>query len=268
MNKRNIVTLVILAIVFVIIFLIVFFTNDNKDRYGSEYDKLTLVIDESTFLTVSNYIDKLCLYATNEPDKINLVLKNDVDLNSYKNLSFQADEVYVVSDAYLYKYYVRGNFYTNIMDSISEFVRAGYFVLNYDANNRTFNIEVISKNIYEDANDEEYIFEEIDVNDYNRFEYTSLNAKSRALLYFNDFINKLYFETEKAYDLLSSDTRDENFERIDNLNSFIKKYDNIQLIEYSVNGNEIGIRDNYNNEYIINISSVLKYNVNIVETEE
>lgn len=268
MNKKNIVTLIILAMVFIIIFLTIFVTTNNKDKNKSEFKKLTLVTDESTFLSVSNNIDKICLYATNEDKKIELILKDEVDVEQYKNLLFKADEVYVISNIYLYKYYVKGSFYTNTMDNVSKFVKDGYFILNYDINNKSFNIEVINKKRYENAKDEKYIFEEIESNDYNTFEYTNLNAKSRALLYFNDFINKVYTNTEEAYNLLNEETKDKKFETVDEFKKFVNVHNNIQLVEYSVNGNEIGIKDNYNTEYIFNISYVLKYNVKIVKTEE
>lgn len=267
MNKRNIVTLIILAIIFVIVFLIIFLTGGNKDNVKSEFEELTLVTNESTFLSVSNNIDKLCLYASGESNKIDYISKDDINIDEYKNLSFKATEVYVISNKYLYKYYVKGSFYVNLMDTVSKYVKDGYFILNYDINNGTYNIEVINEKKYTNAKNEEYIFEEIDSNDYNRFEYTNLNAKSRALLYFNDFIDKLYYSNEEAYDLLSSDSKDNDFNDIKEFKKFINKYNDIILKDYSVNGNEIGIKDNYGNEYIFEITYVLKYSVTIKQTE-
>ena len=89
MNKRNIVTLIILGVVFVIVFLVIFLTGGNKNKVKSEFENLTLVNDESTFLSVSNNIDKICLFASSEVDKVDYILKDEVNVDEYKNLSFK-----------------------------------------------------------------------------------------------------------------------------------------------------------------------------------
>ena len=47
-----------------------------------------------------------------------------------------------------------------------------------------------------------------------------------------------------------------------------KNINNISLVEYSVNDNTIGIKDNYNNEYLFNITNILSYDVTINIAED
>ena len=269
MNKRDIVTLVILGIIFAFIFVIILLIGNNEEdiKNKSEYNELTLVSSESIFLSVSNNINKICEYS-NDNISLNFIMKDEINKNEYKNILFQAEQMYVVSNLNLYKYYVKGQFYKNVEDTIPEYIKDGYFILNYDIETTSYNIEKITKERYENAKSEEYIFEKINSNDYNRFKYSNLNNKSRALLYFNDFLNKIYSAPEKAYNLLTSETRNSNFNTYNQFKEFISNYNNITMKEYSVNGNKIGIKDNYDNEYIFKITYVLEYSVAINQTGE
>lgn len=270
MNKRDIVTLSILAGIFVFILLIVLL-NWNKEediKNKTEFNELVILNDESVFLSVSNSINKICEYSNNNTS-LDFILKNEeYNKNKYKNTSFKANEIYVVSKLELYKYYVKGSFYKEVMDQPPTYIEDGYFILNYDMENTSYNIEIINEEKYNNAKDEKYIFEKVNSNNYNRFEYSNLSNKSRALLYFNDFLNKLNYNIEEAYNLLSSDTKNNRFTTIDEFRNFISENKNITMKEYSINNNEIGIKDNYNNEYIFRITYAFKYIVTINKTEE
>ena len=270
MKKRDLITLGILAVIFLIIFIVIFLTRNKEEEVieNTEYNNLTLLTDESMFLSISRNINKITEYANNDSNVISYIVNNDIEINDYKNVSFEADEIYVVSRLNLYKYYVKGSLYRNVMDEASLFIRDEYFILNYDIDKLSYNIEVIDKNTYDNASSINYIFESINKNDYNRFEYSSLSPKTRAVMYFNDFLDLVYTNTEEAYNLVSSDTKQNYFNTYDDFKNFISNHNNISLKEYSVNNSEIGIKDNYNNEYIFEISYVLKYNVTINIAEE
>lgn len=270
MKRRDIITLAILAIIFGIIFLLMFITKGNEEdvKGNTEFNELTLLTDESIFLSVVKNINKICEYSNDDSQVLDFIMKNDIDFNNYKNTSFKAEQIYVVSKLNLYKYYIKGNLYEDIIDEKAKFLRQEYFILNYDMENSSFNIELIDENRYESASEEDYIFETINKNDYNMFEYSSLSQKSRAVMYFNDFINKMYSSPNEAYNLLSTSTKLKYFSTYEHFKNFILKHNNISLVEYSVNGSEIGIKDNYNIEYIFDIAYILKYNVTINMTEE
>ena len=126
-----------------------------------------------------------------------------------------------------------------------------------------FFVEEIDKETYNNAENINHEFKSIEKNSYNKFDYTTLSDKSRAVLYFNDFLDKLYTNINEAYLLIDDNTKTNNFDTLEKFKDFVNKYSNITMKEFSVNGSKIGIKDNYNNEYIINITYVLKYNVTI-----
>lgn len=269
MKKRDVTTLIILGAIFLFIFIIImlFTYKDEKIKEKTEYSKLTLVNDESTFISITDAINKICEFS-NQDMSLSFIVKSEIEKTDYENMVFKGKEIYVVSRLNLYKYYIKGVFYTDLMDRIPEYVRDGYFILNYDINNSAYSIEVITEEQYKNASNEEYIFEKINNNEYNRFEFTNLSPKSRASMYFYDYLNKMYYETEKAYNLLSNDTIDNYFTTLEDFEKFVHKYNNASMKKFSVEDNKIGIKDNYGNEYILEISYVLKYNVTIIKAEE
>jgi len=270
MKKKDLVTLGVLGVVFLIIFVVMYIVKGNeKDvKEKTEFNDLTLLNDETIFLSISKNINKIAEYSISDSSKISFIVKDDIDYHNYEYTSFKAEQIYVVSRLNLYKYYVKGNYYKDAMDTIPSFIREEYYILNYDIHTASFNIEKIDKERYEGASEEEYIFESINQNDYNRFDYSNLSPKTRAIMYFNDFLDLMYYETKEAYNLLSSDTKSKYFNTYEDFVSFVNNHNNISLKEYSNNDNQIAIKDNYNIEYIFEIGYVLNYNVTINMTEE
>lgn len=269
MKKRDIITLVILALIFGFIFLIMLITKNNDEdiSYKNEFNDLSLLTEEAMFLSVEKNINKISEYS-NDSQLLDYIIKNDIDINDYKSTSFKAEEIYVISKMNLYKYYIKGTLYEDIIDEEAKYLRKEYFILNYDIDNLSFNIEVIDENRYENASSEDYIFETINKNDYNRFEYSSLSQKSRAQMYFTDFLDSMYTSPAETYNLLSASTKLKHFNTYRDFENFVSNHDNIFLVEYSVNDNQIAIKDNYNIEYIFDITYILRYNVTINMTEE
>lgn len=258
MKKKDIITIIVLLVIFGIIFLIASINKDDEVEINkkTEYHEITLVTDEDIFLSVSNNISKSFEHS-------DYIIKNNI----YKNMSFKAEKMYVVSKGSLYKYYVEGALY-QITENAPKYIRKEYFILNYDINSKAYNVETINKEIYTDAKNEEYKFENIDVNNYNNFEYITLTDKNRASMYFNDFIEKMYLYPEEAYNLLSNVTKERYFNTFKDFEKFIKKYKSITLKEYGATDKQIGILDNNGIQYTFDISYILKYNVTIDMTEE
>lgn len=269
MSKKDLITIVILLIISAFIALLIFIIKDEEVeiKKETEFNKLTLLTDETTFLSISDAINKVCEYATSESEIVEYILKDEVNIEDYKSTSFKAEEIYVISRSNLYKYYIKGNLYEEIMDELPKFTRQEYFVLNYDINSSRYNIEVINQKTYNDIKFIEHKFENIEKNNYNIFEYNVLGDKERAILYYNDFLEKIISSPIEAYDLLTEDTKEYYFKEYKDFEKFINEnYDDIK--EYSVNSNQIGIKDTNGNEYVFNISYVLKYTVDIYKTEE
>lgn len=270
MKKRDIITIIILLVIFAFIFVIALVNKDNSknDNEDSEFSKLTILKDENLFISIEKNINKIFEYATNKPQALTYIIKNNIDDNEYQGKTFKLIETYVISHDGSYKFFIKGNISQEIVNEKPKFIKEEYLILNYDINKSTYNIEIIDEQEYNNASKEEHIFENININEYNRFEYSSLSPKTRAIMYFNDFVNKMYSLPEEAYNLLSSETKNNNFNTYKEYKEFIKKQNNILMSEYSVNKNEIGIKDKNGNEYIFEIHGILKYEVTINLTGE
>lgn len=271
MKKRDVITLIILVVIFLIlfIFMAIFkdFSGENPNE-NDDYSKLVLLSNEDTFLDIEKNINRIYTYANTNEKALNYIMKSNINAEDYKIKSFKAKEIYVTKKEGLHKYFIKGNLYRDIIDEIPEFIKEEYFVLNYDKNNNTYNIEIIDPITFLNASQDKHIFETINKNDYNTFESNKLSNKSRAIMYFNDFLNKVYLEPEKAYNLLTYETRDNYFKEYEEFKNYFNKYDYISLTEYSVNDDVIGIKDNYGNEYILEIEYILEYEVTINIAEE
>jgi len=272
MKKRDIITIGILIIIFAVILVIMLINkNNNEDKTAeTEFKTLSILTDENTFISIEKNINKIYSYASTDGSILSFIIKNEVNSNDYINKTFNVKEIYVVSEANLYKYFIKGNLYKEIMDEPLELIKTEYYILNYDMNTSSYNVEIIDEERYNNAKTENYVFEVINTNDYNRFEYSSLSPKSRAIMYFNDFINMMYSNSEEAYNLISSDTKEKYFNTYVDFENFVINHSNsnITLAEYSVNDKKIAIKDNYSNEYIFQINNILSYRVTINLAED
>lgn len=270
MKKRDVVTLVIIGIIFLIIFIISMISRHNNDiKSKTEFNELTLLNDENMFWSVSNNINNICLYSSSNTQALDLILKDEIDDELYKNTSFQAKEIYVVSRLGIYKYFVKGDISKEEYNQNYVIEENKYFLLNYDMDNNTYEIELITKERYDNASKEEYNFESIEKNEHNIFEFSSLSQKGRATIYFYDFINKAHQDPIVAYDLIEESTKNQHFDTYKKFEKFISENNNIIIKEIGTDdNNNIGIIDNYGNEYIFKINGVLNYKVTINKTEE
>lgn len=271
MKKRDIITLLILGIIFAILFIFMLINKEEKEEEGiqnSEFSKLTIVSDENIFISIEKNINKIYEYANSEEKALSYIVKNNINIEDYKTKSFKAEEIYVISNLNLYKYFIKGNLYEEFVNELPNFIKEQYLILNYDMETNAYNIEITDAITFLNASLDKHIFEKININNYNRFEYNSLSPKSRAVMYFNDFINKLYSEPKAAYNILTDETQDNYFVNYEEFEKYINKHEYISLAEYSVNGDTIGIKDNYGNEYIFEIQSILEYDITINIAEE
>lgn len=271
MKKRDIITLAILGVIFAVLIIILFVVKSNNEKTNigeTEFKKLTLLTDETVFLSVEKNINKVYEYSKTNSKILSFIMKDETSIKKYNKHSFKAKQIYVISNSGLYKYYIKGVVYEEFIDSASKYVKEEYFILNYDIENSSYNLEIIDFDRYNNAYQEEYIFESVNSNEYNRFEYINLSSKTKALMYFNDFLNKIYSDTENAYELLSSDTKTNYFDSYEKFKNFVAKHNNISVVEFGIDGKRIGIKDNYNIEYIITTTNILEYKVTIIMTEE
>ena len=267
MDKRDKKALVVLGVIFSIIILIVLINRNagEEERKKTEFRNLTLVTDENTFFSVINNLNKLSNYSISDANLLKYISSDDIDSKEYEFTFLEVEEMYVISKLSLYKYYVKGNLYKDSFEEQPTLIGEKYYVLNHDITTSCFNIEIINKKEYDNAKNSKQKFNDIEKNDYNKFEYTTLNNKSRALLYFNDYLKK---DSKSKYELLNDSTKEKYFNNYEDFEKYLKEYNNISTKEFSVSDNKIAIKDNYGNEYIFNINGILKYTVSITKTEE
>lgn len=269
MDKRDIKALIVLGVIFGIIILVVLINKNagENERKNTEYRELTIVKDENIFFSVVNNINKISRYSSSNPELIKNIVNNDIDSNEYEFTSFNGEEMYVISKLNLYKYYVKGILSKESIDGSSEGIKK-YYILNFDINKSCFNIDVITEKEYNSAKDKNIKFSDIEKNNYNDFEYINLSNKSRAILYFNDYLNKILQNPESIYLVLNSSTKSTYFNTLDDFKMFVNKNSNISISEFSTNDDKIAIKDNKGNEYMFSVYGVLKYDLSIKKAEE
>ncbi len=288
--KENKITIIVLLIILAIIVAIFYFFNQQETErvQSTEYLEIEALEDSSTFFSISENINKICEYVNNNnPTQLeNIIDKDYLEQNNltssniinyfqedYQNNTFKSHDTYVISNKNLYKYYVHGYLYINMFDEPSTITKEKYFILNFDINNLSYSIEPITKETYQEAlKATKFTFKEITPNEDNKFTQLNLSSYNLAVLYFNDFIQKVISNTEEAYQILDETTIEEYFPEYEDFKEYIDNHQeeiySTRVEKYSKNNNSYRYIDNYGINYIINVSHGLNYSVKISLEEE
>lgn len=285
MSKANVIVIIILLILFSIIGVLIFIFSKNEQNSdnSTQYEQLVLVKDPSVFFSVASNVNKLYEYLQlnntfdaysllnetykkdNNITEVNLINKLNIE-DVY--VSFSAKEMYVVSEKEKYKYLVKGYIRKEFMDVAPKILGISCYILNYNIEEGTYSIELISEDEYS-----EYIksgkisFDNFSTGSDNCFEITNISDNMLANVYFYDFMNDLYSNPEYAYERIDNETKLEYFDTydkfIDNFNNNINYYSSIRFTGYNISGNVYRYVDNYYNEYKFTVYNVMNYTVNI-----
>ena len=152
MNKKTI----ILGSVFTILVFILFFIVLKKEEKPNTVviqKEYNIVNDYSEFFTMVNCANKYYSYLSlGDIDNLSKLLdgrsedENRINLYKGKNISYNVKEMYYRNN----RYYLKGIVNEELIKSIKE-LNEEYLIINVDSNKKLFNIEVIDKNIYEEA---------------------------------------------------------------------------------------------------------------------
>lgn len=149
-------------------------------------------------------------------------------------------------------------------------------VINTDDSNCTFNImleDYFNKNNISEENIEEkkinINIEEIEENNYNKYEYYTISDKDYTLNIYQDYMDIIKYNPEKAYEILDNEYKQKRFYNLDKFNEFIEQND-FSNGEYEITKYKLNKKDNYTeyicidqygNYYIFKDKGVMDYTV-------
>ena len=101
----------------------------------------------------------------------------------------------------------------------------------------------------------------------NEYIPTYVSDEDMAKIYLNDYIQKMYYDVETAYNLLDEEYRNKKFGSIDNYKNYINSLPNLNYklstyYKYEKKGYIIfGVTDQNSNVYIFKTKGVMQYSV-------
>lgn len=283
MSKSNL-KLVIGMIIFVIIIVILGVIFGNKEEeVSSEYEDIQLLDDVNYFFSVESSINKVSEYVVDNNSNYlygilnkKYVSDNNISVDNvlekfskYSYTSFDVDDIYVISNNFLYKFFIKADVRNDSYEGDVGVIETIYMVLNYDNDNIVFDISLISIDDYNNyINGNDIVFDEVIANEYNSFNYRNISESTLATYHLKNFIDLIYDNGVEAYDSISIDTREKYFNTYDGFVSFVNEnnemFNNISISSYSFSGSTCYCIDNYGNEYKFIVTGVNNYKVDIL----
>lgn len=280
MKKDDIKTLVVVILICSLCVGLILILN-----HKSNSEKLEPVSDYNVFFStynyVTNYINKVgsknnesiynLLYSDYIVDNnitVDNVFNYVEDISSEISLKVKGIESVKIKGNYLY--YINGSLIKETYDA-SEIYNDNYeVVLVYDYDNLTYSIyPILDGNANKIINDIKKI--SIIVNNDNKIKETELIKKEKICsLYLSDYINYIYIDINKAYELLSDDMKKKEFTSVNKFKQYIaNNSENISSVADKCLLNNIddkrvySVIDNNENRYIFTESSIMNYKVDI-----
>lgn len=205
----------------------------------------------------------------------NYIDKNKIDLDNIETYIYQTnDNTIIIPEQMKVKYQKNINVYILKTYFVSDNSEEKYFIVRTDNKNQSYSIEFVN---YKVNNIEEVKVEEndnkIEKNDYNNFEIEMINDGQILQNYLEHYKNMAIYYPEITYnEYLDEEYREKRFGALENYKKYIT--DNIEFMQsiratkYLVEEDENGARsyacmDQYENIYLFNISSMLKYRIKL-----
>lgn len=209
----------------------VFFTINS---IINDYYKLMIDDNKSAILNVldDNYI------ATHKINKNNV--KNYMEQN-YESISYISKYMYVKGANNKLYYFIKGEAqcYDFAAEILYEKEDVNYLV-TVDLNNKSYSITPIVSSIvvFNYAQDYKMTKTAIESNSDNKYRTNDISDKNVTIYYLNYYKTMLYLNTEKAYNMLDSESKAlyQNYEAF--VNNLATIYDNLStnLLSYSIRG--------------------------------
>lgn len=187
-------------------------------------------------------------------------------LSKYSTKKYTIDDMYIVKDSdYINTYFIYGNYegeeynFIIILDKyrytfeiyLNNYFKDGKYSKSNTASMKTLNIEKIEKN------------------DNNSFQYKNISQEENANIYFKDYLKKINNNSKEAYDLLDNEYKEKRFKSLESFNTYVNVINNVpysrRLVKYKIskkdNYTEYICQDNFGNNFIFKVTSVMKYTV-------
>ena len=282
--------IVVLAILLFIALLLLLFGPKKKEKTYSASDfyevKKTVLNDYNMFNFVSN---KVNIFFQVNDDKYTYDLldksfkeRNDVSSSNAlektgkknKDLGLHIKRVYEINiNADIVSYFVEGYLYNKTIEdelyydnNSIKIINKDYtmlFTVDYDNMTMSFYPDISSKLAIEVLNEKENHY--IENNDSNKLtESVLLTDYQVCSLYYKDIIFKIVNVPDDAYSILNKDSVN-RFKTKDEFKKYLKKYYSNYMYDLKdckrgQSKNVYYIYDSLNNEFKVEVSSVLKYN--------
>lgn len=237
----------------------------NYDTLDREYDENLLSLDSRAPIVYD-------LLGKDYIDNNNITLVNIFEnVNKVENYSILIPlEIKVLYGERITTYLVHG-----IIEEAenNKFVDETYFFVYLDSTNRTFSIEPILNGNYQSI-DDIVVPErtgEISKNDYNTYNVQILKTSDMAIKYLVNYKKLMLYYPEKAYETLNETYREKRFGTVDEYEKYVEKNrDELEGIipsKYMINTTENNVeyvcRDQYENEYIFEVMSTMRYTLKL-----
>ena len=138
-------------------------------------------------------------------------------------ISFISEEIYYNDNSNITYYFIKGYIIESpVEEGNISYSPNKYYLLIVDMNNH-FVIKPLDNVDNLETYAKSYDIKEVAINNNTDFKKQETSDKNRIINYINNFVNLLYLDTSKAYDMLDDETK----KQYTNLDSFINDIDNI-----------------------------------------
>lgn len=272
-SKILIIVIIILAILSGLAIALSLITKENNKPSEISKEMTELKLEEDFFgiqKIINNFYENLSLekkhdlYISLEEDykKVNNITENNIismlKIN-YNNIDYIVSKIYYNKDGNVKYYFINGYIRgTQKMENTLSFIDNKNFLVIVSMNNN-YVIKPLEDNInlYQYANN--YNMVDIKLKNNMKFEKVYLDEKNKLANYINEFKNLLFYNTEKAYNMLGEETKNKYLNYNDFKNQIESIYNNITASVFSYNKKE---QANYNEYLIIDDN---KNNLKIIE---
>lgn len=214
-----------------------------------------------------NILDKA--YINENNITIANVLENIDESRKYQEeIVLDIDKMYTIKNQNdLCVYFIYGK----IGESYENLQQDFYVMVRFDKTNDTFSIypyKYMKKHNYLNLQINDTIEEEftsIEKNDNNHYQYQIIDDEEISKEYFYNYINKMKYNTKKAYEMLDKEYKEKRFDTFEKFDKYIKNMDFIRIDTYAIK-KEDGYtqyicKDVYGREYIFKETAIMQYTV-------
>lgn len=234
--------------------------------------------DINKIFSLDDYINQMLRYEyMSNVDAVKSIVINydkieEMNLKS-RETEYYSQEIYKRENIERISYFVKGVIGNT---NFEEFLGYVYFKINIDYNNKALSINVIDENTYKNeiSNMENTIETfEIEPNGYNRFQQNSFNSSEICQRYMNDFIVKLKYNKDLAFEYIETECKEQRFNNdFTKFEAYIEENKNqiynMEIENYSKEITEDGIvydiQDTNGNKYILKVKSGLDYKLELI----